>query len=356
MNRKNRDIREINEKYTPHPVVFQRQIALTLPKREDGPVFSQASMLQSPSGAALALRHEAARGTARGILLISHGLAEHSARYADFAARLAAEGFHVYAHDHRGHGFTTAPDAPRGQFAPKGGIARVMMDMRAVRDHAAARHPGLPIVLFGHSMGGLMALAFAETRPADIDALAVWNSNLEPGFSGRVAQAILAVERMLKGSDVPSGVLPRLTFGAWGRSIANRRTDFDWLSHEPAEVDAYIADPLCGFDVNVAMWIDILAVTFADASTEGLARLPKRLPVHLVGGEEDPATDFGRAVHAFARRLKKSRLEDVTTTVYRGMRHETLKESRPLRDPATDAFAGWCQRVVDAWHGAREHA
>ena len=310
-------------------------------------MFSKAQTLKSPSGAVLALRNEPARGEARGILLLSHGLAEHSARYADFALRMAAEGFHVYAHDHRGHGFTTAPDAPRGQFAPRDGVARVIGDMRAVRDHAAARHPGLPIVLFGHSMGGLLALAFAENHPAEIDALAIWNSNLEPGLAGRMAQAVLAAERMLKGSDVPSGVLARLTFGAWGKSIAGRRTDFDWLSHDAAEVDAYIADPLCGFDVNVSMWIDIFAVTFAVASAQRLARLPKGLPIHLVGGSEDPATDGGRAVLAFAGRLKKSRLEHVTTIVYRGMRHETLKESRALRDPAIDAFAGWCRRVTE---------
>lgn len=319
-------------------------------------VFSEPETLKSASGATLGVRHEAARGDACGILLVSHGLTEHSARYADFAARMASDGFHVYAHDHRGHGVTTAPDAPLGQFAPRDGIARVTADMRAVRDRAAGRHPGLPVVLFGHSMGGLLALAFAEAHPTDIDALAVWNSNLEPGLSGRVAQAVLAAERMLKGSDVPSGVLPRLTFAAWGKSIAGRRTEFDWLSHDPAEVDAYIADPLCGFDINVSMWIDIFAVTFAGASAAGLARLPKRLPIHLVGGDEDPATDRGRATLAFAERLKKSRLEDVTTIVYRGMRHETLKESRALGDPAIDAFAGWCRRVVNERRRAPEHA
>ena len=310
-------------------------------------MFSEVRTLKSPSGATLALRHEPARGAARGILLLSHGLAEHSARYAASAARMAGEGFHVYGHDHRGHGHTTAPDAPRGQFAPRNGIGRVVEDMRAVRDLAVGAHPGLPVVLFGHSMGGLLALAFAEAHPADIDALAVWNSNLELGAAGRLAQAILMAERMLKGSDVPSGLLPRLTFGAWGKAIAGRRTEFDWLSHEPGEVDAYIADPFCGFDVNVSMWIDIFTVTYADASAEGLARLPKALPIHLVGGEEDPATDHGRATHAFARRLKKSRLEDVTAIVYRGMRHETLNESPALRDPAIDAFAGWCRRVVE---------
>lgn len=319
-------------------------------------MFSEAETLRSPSGATLALRHEPARGSARGILLVSHGLAEHSARYEAFAARLSTEGFHVYAHDHRGHGFTTAPDAPRGQFAPRGGIGRVVEDMRAVRDLAVARHPGLPVVLFGHSMGGLLALAYAEAHPTDIDALAVWNSNLEPGLAGRVAQVVLAAERMLKGSDVPSGILPRLTFGAWGKSIPGRRTEFDWLSHDAAEVDAYIADPLCGFDVNVSLWIDIFAVTFADASAEGLARLPKGLPIHLVGGDEDPATDCGRATLALAERLKKSRLEDVTTIIYRGMRHETLNESRALRDPAVEAFAQWCRRAVEKKHRVSEQA
>lgn len=318
-------------------------------------MFSEQETLKSPSGASLALRHEPARGEARGILLVSHGLAEHSARYAAFALRMAAEGFHVHAHDHRGHGFTTAPDAPRGQFAPRDGTSRVIADMRAVRDHAVSRHPGLPVVQFGHSMGGLLALAFAEAHPADIDALAVWNSNLEPGLAGRLAQVVLAGERMLKGSDVPSGILPKLTFAAWGKSIPGHRTAFDWLSHDPAEVDAYIDDPLCGFDVNVSMWIDIFAVTFAGASAGGLARLPKTLPIHLVGGEEDPATDFGRATRAFAARLKESRLEDVTATVYPRMRHETLNESPALRDPAIDAFAGWCRRVAAARRRDRDH-
>jgi lysophospholipase len=319
-------------------------------------VFSEIQTLDSPSGATLALRHAPARGKPRGILLLSHGLSEHSARYGAFSARMADEAFHVYAHDHRGHGHTTARDAPRGQFAPKNGVDRVLEDMRAVRDLAIDRHPGLPVVLFGHSMGGLLALAYAEARPGDIDALAVWNSNLEPGLAGRVAQVVLAAERMLKGSDVPSSILPRLTFGAWGKRIAGARTPFDWLSHDPAAVDAYIADPLCGFDVNVSMWLDIFAVTFADASAEGLGRLPKSLPIHLVGGGQDPATENGKATRAFAARLEKSRLEDVTTIVYPGMRHETLNEIAPLRDPAVDAFAGWCRRVAETKRRSPEAA
>ena len=145
-------------------------------------------------------------------------------------------------------------------------------------------------------MGGLIALNAAVTYPGTFDALAVWNSNFNPGLAGRAAQAILLAERALKGSDVPSALLPKLTFGTWGKSIADRRTDFDWLSRDPAQVDKYIADPLCGFDASVSLWLDVFELTFRALQASHLANLPKQLPIHLVGGGRDPATDNGKAV------------------------------------------------------------
>ncbi|MCD2181744.1 alpha/beta fold hydrolase [Rhizobium sp. GN54] len=309
-------------------------------------MFSEMPPLQSPTGARLALRHATASVAPLGIVLVSHGLAEHSGRYGAFAGHLAAAGFHVYAHDHRGHGRTTAPDAPLGRFATRDGHRIAVEDMLAVRQMAAGRHPGLPVIQFGHSMGGLLALSFAEAHPGKIDALAVWNSNLAPGLAGRAAQAILRAERMLKGSDVPSALLPQLTFGAWAKTIPDRRTDFDWLSHDEAEVARYVADPLCGFDASVSLWRDIFAMTYEAASPTRIDRLPRALPVHLVGGDEDPATDFGRAVAWMARRLKKRGLADVTGVVYRGLRHETLLERQDLREGPLEDFCRWCQRVA----------
>ncbi|MDR6756667.1 alpha-beta hydrolase superfamily lysophospholipase [Mycoplana sp. BE70] len=309
-------------------------------------MFCTSRHLQSPTGARLAYRHEPSRGHDKGVVLISHGLAEHSRRYQAFAERLAAEGFHVYAHDHRGHGDTTAPDAPIGRFAHRHGLHLALDDMAAIRELAVAAHPGLPIILFGHSMGGLFALLFAETHPQRIDGLAVWNCNLNPGFAGRAAQAVLLAERMLKGSDVPSEILPKLTFAAWAKKVLPRRTDFDWLSHDAAEVDRYIADPLCGFDASVSLWLDVFAMTFAAAKTDAIARLPSRLPIHLVGGNEDPATDFGRAVTWLGDRLTTAGLSDVTCLVHRGLRHETLLERQDLREMPIADFCNWCQRIA----------
>ncbi|WP_085034193.1 alpha/beta fold hydrolase [Ensifer aridi] len=309
-------------------------------------MFGQVRTHRSPTGATLGWRCRGAAGVPRGILIISHGLAEHSGRYGRFAEVMAAHGFHVYAHDHRGHGGSSAPDALFAMFALRDGARKVIADLRAIRDMAVADHPGLPVILFGHSMGGLIALNAAETDPELYDALAVWNSNFRPGLAGRAGLLLLAIEKMLKGSDVPSPLLTKLTFGAWSKSIADRKTDFDWLSRDEGEVAKYIGDPLCGFDATVSLWIDVFTFAFAGARTDRLARLPATLPVHLVGGSADPSTFNGAAIRWLGNRMKARGMADVTITIHEGMRHETLNEID--REKATEEFAAWCLGAVGA--------
>ncbi|AJD41850.1 lysophospholipase protein [Rhizobium gallicum bv. gallicum R602sp] len=306
-------------------------------------MFSQTQWLKTPE-ATLAFHHEAASGGPRGIVLISHGLAEHSKRYARFAKAMAGRGYHVYAHDHRGHGETVADGAPIGQFARRNGVQQVLADMVAMRDYAAGFHPNLPVILFGHSMGGLIALNAAVTLPEKFDAVAVWNSNFAVGLTGRAAQAILLAEKALKGSDVPSGMLPKLTFDTWGKSIPGHRTEFDWLSRDPAEVDKYIADPLCGFDASVSLWLDIFELTFRAPQKRHLDRLKRNLPIHLVGGGKDPATDFGKAMIWLSNHLKRHGFSRITTEIYQDKRHETLNEIGA--EAAISAFADWCDEAT----------
>lgn len=307
-------------------------------------MFAETRHLDSPTGATLAYHYLPAQDEAHGVLLISHGLAEHSRRYEGFAEAMAARGFHVYAHDHRGHGETTAADAPLGRFARRGGVDAVIADVLAMRELAATAHPGLPIILFGHSMGGLISLNVAVTHPDKFDAVTVWNSNFNPGLAGRVAQVILKTERMFKGSDVPSGMLPKLTFGVWGKSIADRRTEFDWLSRIPEEVDKYIADPLCGFDASVSLWLDLFELTFRAPQKTYLDRLRRNMPIHLIGGGRDPATDNGKAMSWLSNHLKKAGFSHISLTIYQDMRHETLNEIGAAT--AISDFADWCRQVT----------
>jgi alpha-beta hydrolase superfamily lysophospholipase len=301
--------------------------------------FEAPDRIASPTGAALAVYHESASADAHAILLIHHGISEHGGRYGAFARFMAARGFHVYAHDHRGHGLTRAPDAPLGRFAEGNGADKVIADCLAVRDHAGLVYPGLPVVVFGHSMGGLIALNFAEACPEGVDALAVWNANFAGRLTTDAAFALLAVERMLLGSDLPSRLLPVLTFEAWSHSVKRRRTFFDWLSRVPEEVDAYVADPLCGFLPSVSMWRDVFTFIREGARRQALRRLPPALPIHLAGGSADPATDNGAAVLHLASRMRRLGLEEVTTRIFAGARHETLN----------DLDAGKAMAEFEAW-------
>jgi len=301
---------------------------------------------KSPTGATLAVRHVLATGPARGVVQINHGLAEHAARYQRFARFLAAHGYHVYVHDQRGHGATRAPDSIPGAFATKDGASKVIADVAAIHALINKRHPGVPVITFGHSMGGLVALNFAEAHPDASAALAVWNSNFNAGLAGRAGQVALRLEAFFKGSDTPSAILPKLTFQAWANAMPDRRTDFDWLSRDSVEVDLYVVDPLSGWDATVSMWQDVFKLIYAGGSAENLAKLPRQLPVHLIGGAHDPATDNGAAITWLAEQMASAGLTDVTSRILAETRHETLNDIN--RDRSMADFLAWLDSRIDA--------
>lgn len=300
--------------------------------------------VSSPTGAAVNLYSSDASADAVGVVQVNHGLAEHAARYQRFAEYLKPHGFHLYAHDHRGHGAMTAPDAPARVFAAQDGAEKVLTDVGAVHDLIAERHPGLPVVCFGHSMGGLIALNYALQNSGRIAGLACWNANFSAGILGRVAQGLLAWERFRLGSDVPSRLIPKLTFDAWAKKMPDRKTDFDWLSRDETEVAKYVADPLCGWDASVSMWQDVFYLIFRGADDGNFAEMRRDLPISLVGGENDPATDGGKATLSLQARLHNMGFSNVDCRVYDQTRHESLNEIN--RDAVMADFLAWAKNTV----------
>jgi alpha-beta hydrolase superfamily lysophospholipase len=305
--------------------------------------FDDRFRLASPTGADLNV-YRTTIDDPLAVVQVNHGLAEHAGRYARLARHLAGQGIATFAQDHRGHGSTTAPGAPQGSFGPGRAADLVLRDVDAVHDHIAAEHPDVPIIVFGHSMGALIALSVVFRRRHAVSAAAIWNGNFSAGLLGRAAQAILAWERFRLGSDAPSRVLPRLTFRAWAKQVSDGRTPFDWLSRDHAEVDAYMADPLCGFDASVGMWQAVFDFVFAGSKDANLAGLPRDLPFHLVGGGGDPESEFGKTVTALAERLRRHDFSNVRSTIYPGMRHESLNETN--REEVMAQFCAWAEEVA----------
>lgn len=298
----------------------------------------------SPTGAVLSQTVTLAEGEPIGVIQISHGMAEHSARYDRFADALAAAGFHVYTHDHRGHGGTKAADAVPGRFATKDGVEKLLADIDAVHDQIAREHTGLPLIIFGHSMGGIVALNSVLRRSDHLAGAAIWNANFSPGLLGRVGQAILAWEKFRLGSDVPSRILPKLTFQDWAKKIPNHRTSADWLSRDPAEVDKYVADPLCGWDASISMWRDVFQMIFAGADDRNFVSVRRSLPFNLAGGGADPSTVNGKAVEELAARMRKMGFSNLVSKVWPETRHEGLNDIN--RDEITVDFVDWAKRRV----------
>lgn len=300
--------------------------------------FETIKTLSRAKESALPFRHLPAKRP-KGVVQICHGLAEHSARYQSFARELAQNGYHTYVHDHRGHGANIGAYAPKGMFAPRQGYEKVINDVFSLNAHIRENHPGLPIVLLGHSMGGLIALNYLFDHSATVHAAAIWNANFGSFIQNKTALMLLYMERMLKGSDVPSAILPKMTFRAWANAIPDHRTAFDWLSRDACEVDAYIADPLCGFDASVSLWIDIFRMMQRGRQDANFTGIAKSLPFHILGGAADPATDYGKAVRALAHRMRAMGFDRVDCTILPETRHESLNDLN--RQETVQNFLDW---------------
>jgi alpha-beta hydrolase superfamily lysophospholipase len=143
----------------------------------------------------------------------------------------------------------------------------------------------------------------------------------------RVADGLARIERLRLGSRGHSTVLKRLSFDEYNRKFAPVRTPFDWLNRDAREVDAYIADPLCGFDFSVAGWLDVFRLLIDQDSAALRARVPAALKLYLFAGDRDPVSGFGKGPRALAAAYEQVGVKDVTLRLYAGGRHEMLLET-----------------------------
>ena len=275
----------------------------------------------------------------KAVVQIAHGMAEHSARYARFAEVLTAAGYAVYGQDHRGHGQTAGDLSRAGFFADHDGWSTVVEDMYAVTRTIREEQPGLPIFLFGHSMGSMLSRTYAIRHGAELDGLILSGTGGDPGMLGKVGQVVALVEAKVRGKGTASPLLDKLSFGNFNKPFEPARTPFEWLSRDPAEVDAYIADPWCGFVCTAGMFQDLLSgIALINADSQ-VARIPQGLPIYLFSGAEDPVGDKTKGVQQVVDQFRRLGIKDVFVRFYLGARHEVLNETN--RDEVMADVVDW---------------
>lgn len=261
----------------------------------------------------------------KGVFQMVHGMAEYSDRYTEMAKYIASDGWAVFLHDHVGHGKSVNKDDDLGYFGEEGGDREIVDDTKSVTDIARKKYPGLPVVLYGHSMGSFVVRSYAAKYGSILSGLIVCGtSGSNPGASVGIAIAKSVMKH--KGSHYRSPFINKMAFGSYNKKFMHAKTGFEWLSANSENVAKYCADPLCGFLFTAAGYRDMFLLLKGVSGSDWYTHVPKTLPIFLISGDMDPVGNFGKGVTEVFEKLKDTG-HSVDIKLYKGFRHEIHNET-----------------------------
>ncbi len=277
----------------------------------------------------------------KAVIQISHGMAEHSARYKHFAEKLTANNIGVYANDHRGHGQTAGTIENLGYFSDNNGWDLVVSDLNQLTGVIKNNHPNIPVFLFGHSMGSFLCRDYMFSFKDNISGVILSATASDPGLLGYVGIIISKIESMVRGKKAQSPFLDNLSFGNFNKAFKPNRTKFDWLSRDKAEVDKYLNDPFCGTIFKAGFFTDLLKGIKKINTLSNIHNIPKDLPVYLFSGSDDPVGDFTKGVQKVYKSYEKAGMNNLSIKLYENGRHEMLNEIN--RDTVYADIINWLE-------------
>jgi alpha-beta hydrolase superfamily lysophospholipase len=284
----------------------------------------------------------------KAIVQIAHGLVETAARYRRLAEALTANGFLVYANDHRGHG-QTAPSLEEVGYWGEDGFNASVENLAILTRLIKKENPDLPLFLFGHSMGSFFAQNYLTKYGEGLCGVILSGSNDHPGPALNLGIAIARRELAKSGPRPPSPKLHQLSFGAYNKGFKPARTAFDWLSRDEEEVDKSINDPYCGGIASVGLYYDLFCGLKETYKKKNRQRIPEDLPVYIFSGAKDPVGRNGKGVRKLVRSYQKLEIKDLTYKIYQDGRHEMLNELN--RDRVIKDLLTWLARQMPKERG-----
>jgi alpha-beta hydrolase superfamily lysophospholipase len=272
------------------------------------------------------LKHQLfpAIGTPRFNMVIVHGMAEHAARYTEFAEYLSQLGGNIITFDLRGHGQYRQRGQVLGDFGHLsfGGAQQIFKDIEKLY---ASVNNGLPNILLGHSFGSAVALRYAQTHD-HIAQIILTGTPANPLWLFNLCYHIANIEAKVRGSK-PS--IFNNTFVEYNKHYIPTTTPHDWISANADNVQNYTQDPNCGQPFSPSGFAELFNIMRQTFNPKALEQIDKRTSVLMLWGDDDPVTQFGRATTTLCDQLRALGLS-VAQIEYPDLRHEILNETNRM--------------------------
>ncbi|NMC56859.1 MAG: alpha/beta hydrolase [Eubacteriaceae bacterium] len=259
----------------------------------------------------------------KAVMIICHGMAEHIKRYDGFAEFLAKNQILSCGIDYPGHGDSV--NGCLGFFTEKDGAQYVTNCILKLKQDITVKYPGVPLILFGHSLGSFFARYIASNYSEGIDCF-IFCGTQGPLSIIKLAKLLAKIGVKLKGAKHPNVFIDNLMNNMHNKAFKPLRTNFDWLNRDEVSVDRYLADEKCGFVFTSSAFYDMFYVLDYINAKKWYSMLDKNKPYLLISGSACAVGEFGKGVNIVYNSMKEADITDVTLKLYENARHEILNE------------------------------
>ncbi len=262
----------------------------------------------------------------KGVVQISHGMAEHARRYDDFANFLNQNGYVVYADDHRAHGMTSTKQSTKGvKGYHKGDIFfDTVKDECAITAMLKDRY-GVPVIYLGHSYGSMLGQRYIE-ECKDYTAAVLSGSAMMKGAILTGGAALAGLQYKLHGGEKTATFLDKMSFGSYNKPFKSEKVNFAWLSRDRETVKKYNLDEQCGYVMSIAFFNFFLNGLKQSYTKQNLAKIDLNKPIAIFSGDKDPVGGNGKLVTKLYEQYKNLGVKNLSCKLYPDARHEILNE------------------------------
>lgn len=263
------------------------------------------------------------------ILQITHGMVEFIERYEPFAEFLTQHGYMVVGHDHLGHGDSIRDVSDFGYFREENPSDGLIKDMHKLRTIIQDENPDVPYFMLGHSMGSFMLRKYLAYHNENLRGAIIMGTGFIPENTTKLALKVVNIFKKFKGSRHRSKFIESLTFGASYKQFDMTGTvpEKSWLTKDVDIVKSYYADPRCSFMFTVNGYQGLFEAVNFSCNLENVKKIPQKLPIFIVSGDQDPVGDLGVGVKKVYELFKEAGSLDLTYKLYENDRHEILNET-----------------------------